>query len=45
MPIHRPARLTNDLLVALLPSGCYHAMVESGATPFTTMGRKGFAAG
>lgn len=44
MPAVRRARITGLLAMMLLP-GCYHATVETGATPSTTVIRKGFASG
>jgi len=43
MPAVRRARAVTSLLVVLLLPACYHATVETGATPSTTMIRKGFA--
>lgn len=39
---HRSALL---LLTALLLPGCYHATIETGAKPSTTVIKKGFASG
>ncbi len=39
-----PAYLT-ILLLTVVSTGCFHATIETGATPSTTVIRKGFASG
>ncbi len=45
MPTLRSCRTACLLLAALLLPACYHATIETGAKPSTTVIKKGFASG